>query len=214
MFLQVRIFSKQISAERLYVIFFSFHRSAIRWVPASCRADNKEIRKGNRSGNYCLQRGTRCTIHPCGSSLSALRRLEILAALFSQQTVLPDYLRVADRGRKDEEEGGRQNGVRSEKTGRFFGVLVIRDTAYISLPLCARRSTLFLVLFTSESWLIPGQRGAGCFPSQESTLACLHGRYPAFYPDETSWLCYPRRSPRREDPKTDTPAIHIHALYI
>lgn len=44
----------------------------------------KKYRKGNRSGNHCLQRGTRCTIHPCGSSLSALRRLEILAALFSQ----------------------------------------------------------------------------------------------------------------------------------
>lgn len=103
-----------------------------------------------------------------------------------------------DRGRKEGGEGGKTKRVRGEKTGRFFGVLVIRDTPHTFPSISARDVRLSSsVLFTSESWLIPGRRGAGCFPSQESTLACLRGHYPAFYPEI---LTKPPDYVAREDP--------------
>lgn len=81
------------------------------------------------------QGGPRCTIHPYSVSLSALHRLEILAALLS--TVPSRYLRQQTRakeGTKKKEDARRgDKRVRSKEAGRFFGVLVIRDTAYISL---------------------------------------------------------------------------------
>jgi len=185
---------------RRIVSFFYFYRSTIRWISAS--RTTKRYRKGNRSGNHCLGRDK---MHH--SSLRFSLPFPPFAArkfwrLF-QPTFTPHYLcyRMQSAGRN---EGGCKG-----KTGRFFGVLVIRDTAYISLPLSrVRRSTFFpRIIYIG---ILINSRLSVSLLRNLPLLACeAITRFLSRDPNEISCLCYARGSPLRR-PEDKYPAIHIH----
>lgn len=120
------------------------------------RKPTKGHRNGNLRSNGSLQERTRCAIHrhrslflpfrPLRKTLVALssatgpRSLLVVPSLTHRTHQRSGQRRARERDRA--EVRGRQRGetkwVRGGKAERFFGVLLIRDTAYIYLPSSAR----------------------------------------------------------------------------
>jgi len=133
--------------------------------PRASREQTKKYRKAQRKPEWRQDAPFIPEVVPFPSFVSAENP--------SNSFISRRYTRESN-GRR--ERSGKTKRVRW-RTERFFGILVIRDTAYISVrsssPRIRERETrlrrFFLVLFTLESWLIPpADKVPNTLPSQET----------------------------------------------
>lgn len=114
-------FQRRVCMERR-IIFFYFYRFGD--APSSGVTPGAQQRNTVKETavKTAARGGTRCTIHPCSASLSALRRLKILPAL-SSVGVPPRHSRYRTRtqGGTKKGAGRRQNGCEARRPEDFSG---------------------------------------------------------------------------------------------